>query len=197
MYSWAILLVTMLFIYAFRIYKRLTLKNVCIFGLLSLLCIYTHYYGLMAAGLINLALLSFLCKEKRKKDIMILIIVDVIQVVAYIPWLINFLTQISNVSKGFWVSFTFPNSLIELLSFEFLGGSIIKSLGFYQYALFFLTLVFYIYIGIKLKSTINKSNRNVILGAIFIYFGVVIAALIITLFIHSVILYYRYLFVIT
>lgn len=62
MYSWAILLVTILAIYANRLTKKDTIKNWIIFGITSVLCIYIHYYGLMAAGLINVFLLIYLIK---------------------------------------------------------------------------------------------------------------------------------------
>ena len=58
MYSWAIYIVTILAIYAYRIYLgQSTKKNWIIFGISSLASIYIHYYGLMAAGIINVILL--------------------------------------------------------------------------------------------------------------------------------------------
>ena len=64
MYSWAILSVTILAIYAYRIFKgNESNKNIIIFGLSSWFSIYVHYYGLMAAGLINLFLLIFFFKH--------------------------------------------------------------------------------------------------------------------------------------
>ena len=58
MYSLAILLVTTLAIYAYRLFKNEdSIKNWLIFGITSLACIYVHYYGLMAAGIINVILL--------------------------------------------------------------------------------------------------------------------------------------------
>ena len=57
MYSLGMLLGTILGIYAYRLYRgQESLKNFIIFGLSSLLVSYTHYYGLMLAGLINLLL---------------------------------------------------------------------------------------------------------------------------------------------
>lgn len=68
MYSWAILAVTILSIYAYRLSKEDNTKNWIIFGISSLASIYLHYYGLMAAGLINVILLVYLIIKKEKKD---------------------------------------------------------------------------------------------------------------------------------
>ena len=58
MYSWALLIVSILAIYTYRIYiGQSNKKNWIIFGISSLASLYIHYYGLMAAGLINVFLL--------------------------------------------------------------------------------------------------------------------------------------------
>ena len=88
MYSLAMLLVTLTGIYAYRIYKNsdlfgremlahthnntngnLNIKNWIIFAICSLASAYTHYYALMASGLINLILFIYLilqCVNKHK-----------------------------------------------------------------------------------------------------------------------------------
>ena len=48
MYSWAILAVTVLAIYAYRLSKEDNTKNWIIFGISSLASIYLHYYGLLS-----------------------------------------------------------------------------------------------------------------------------------------------------
>lgn len=199
MYSWAILSVTILSIYGYRIYKGdSSNKNIIIFGLSSLFSIYTHYYGLMAAGIINLLLLGFLIKAKRKNEIIKILVSGVIQAICYIPWMINFVTQLSNVSKGFWIGFEYPKTMVELTSFEMLGNSINKQFGIYQYVLFTLSIEMYIYAGIKLHK-LRKENVNTKASIIatIIYFAVIIAAILITAIMRTSILYYRYLFVIT
>ena len=109
MYSWAILLLTILGIYAYRL--RLTensnRKNWLIFFTASIFSIYIHYYGLMAAGLINVFLLIYLLKNKRIKDIITIIFFGLIQLIAYIPWIMYLISQLSHVSGGFWIGFTF------------------------------------------------------------------------------------------
>ena len=60
MYGWGMLFVTIMAIYAYRIYTgKSTIKNWIIFAIFSLISAYTHYYGLMSAGIINLLLFFF------------------------------------------------------------------------------------------------------------------------------------------
>lgn len=199
MYSWAILSVTILAIYAYRIFKgEDTNKNIIIFGFSSWFSIYTHYYGLMSAGLINLFLLIYLLIKKRKSSAIKITLIGLLQLISYIPWMINFITQLKNVSSGFWIGFEFPKTLIELLSFEFLGDFVREKFGIYHYIIFALTLILYVYTGIKLyKFKKEKINTKPAIFSIIIYVSVIVASLLITLIMWTSILYYRYLFVIT
>ena len=134
MYSLAMLLVTLTAIYAYRIYKKMdknnhtnvNIKNWFIFAVCSLASAYTHYYALMASGLINLFLLVSLivhCIKHREdtkfsksgyskgfttvqllfrdKNIIAFVVSAIVQILLYIPWLLSLLTQMGQVSKGF------------------------------------------------------------------------------------------------
>lgn len=197
MYSWAIYLVTILAIYAYRIYLgENTKKNWIIFGISSLTSLYIHYYGLMAAGLINLFLLIYFIKNKKFKELKVQIIIGIIQVILYIPWLLALLGQMENVSHGFWIGFTFPNTIYEIIGCQMngvLNDTTSLFIGFIVNALLFILL------GIILfKKRKNKEiNWKPALFATIIYFSVIVAALLITAILKTSILYYRYLFVIT
>ena len=199
MYSWAILSVTILAVYAYRIFKgKSSNKNLIIFGLSSLFSIYTHYYGLMTAGIINIMLLVYLIIKKEKSSAGKIVLMGVVQLITYIPWLINFATQLKNVSGGFWIGFEFPKTIIELLSFVFLGDFINGNFGLYQHIVFVLSVELYIYLGVKLyKIGKEKIDIKSPVLSIIIYLTVILAALLITLVMKTSILYYRYLFVIT
>ncbi len=190
MYSWSILTVTVLGIYAYRLRlpENSTRKNWLIFFLASISSIYLHYYGLMAAGLINIFLLIYLIKNKRKKDILTIIIFGVIQLLAYIPWLMYFIGQLSNVSKGFWIGFTFPDTLMDLLAAQ-ITGNLDRKLGFV------LAIALYIYLLIKIKK--YKGDKLPVKLSFAIYISVILAALLMTIVLHTSILYFRYLYVIT
>lgn len=197
MYSWAILSVTILAIYANRLIKEDDTKNWIIFGLSSLASIYLHYYGLMAAGLINVFLLVYLIIKKRKKGIIFIVSFGVIQGLAYLPWLVNFATQLSNVSGGYWIGFSFPKTPMELLSSQLAGyvktsdytGLLVPTV---------LALELYAYMIYKTyKYAKAKENLNAFKWSVIVYFAVIVAAIIITAVMKTSILYYRYLFVIT
>ena len=197
MYSWAILAVTILAIYAYRLTKEDNTKNWIIFGLSSLASIYLHYYGLMAAGLINVFLLIYLIVKKRKKGIIFIVSFGVIQGLAYLPWLVNFATQLSNVSGGFWIGFSFPKTPMELLSSQLAGyvktsdytGLLVPTV---------LALELYAYMIYKTyKYAKAKENLNAFKWSVIVYFAVIVAAIIITVVMKTSILYYRYLFVVT
>ena len=60
MYTWCLLFVSVLAIYAYRIYNGdRTNKSIIIFSLFNLFSMYTHYYGLMAAGIIDLMIFFY------------------------------------------------------------------------------------------------------------------------------------------
>lgn len=197
MYSWAILAVTILALYAYRLTKEDNTKNWIIFGLSSLASIYLHYYGLMAAGLINVFLLIYLIVKRRKKGIIFIISFGILQGLAYLPWLVNFATQLSNVSSGYWTGFSFPKTPMELLSSQLAGyvktsdytGLLVPTvlaLELYAY------MIYKTYKYAKAKEDLNSFKWSVI-----VYFAVILAAIIITALMKTSILYYRYLFVIT
>lgn len=194
MYSWAIYIVTVLAIYAYRIYLgQSTKKNWMIFGITSLASIYIHYYGLMAAGLINVFLLIYFIKNKKWNELKWLVGLGVIQVIAYIPWLMYLVSQISHVSKGFWIGFTFPDTIFELIGCQMNGtrnATEILGIGFAANVLLF------IYLGIVWKKHKNEDFKAAKL-AILVYVSVFIAAFLLKYVVKTNILYYRYLFVVT
>ena len=195
MYSLGMLLGTILGIYAYRLYKgKESNKNFVIFGLSSLLVSYTHYYGLMLAGIINLMLFVYYVKNRKTKlqELKKFIITAVIQVILYLPWLFAFLGQLASVSKGFWITLTFPGTLIEILNMQFVG-TLSSTVGLIFAIITFIYLI-YIYIRIirKQKEDIKPAKIS-----FCIYIGIILIALIISLCMQSVILLYRYLLIIT
>ena len=130
MYSLAMLLVTLMAIYAYRICKNVdspNLKNWILFAIFSLSSAYTHYYALMTAGIINIYLLIYLIsksvKEKKfNKNLIGFIISGLLQVFLYSPWIICLLSQVKEVSKGFWINLKFPDTIIQFFVFQFVGN---------------------------------------------------------------------------
>ena len=191
MYSWAILTVTILAIYAYRLrlVENSNRKNWLIFFAASITSIFLHYYGLMAAGIINIILLIYLIKNKRGKDIVAICVFGMIQLISYMPWFMCLARQMNHVSKGFWIAFTFPDSIYEIIGGQFLGNLP------YKKAIFIVTMLIYIYLAIKIYK--QKENKMPVILATGIYLAVIISAIVMTKLLNTPILYYRYLFVIT
>ncbi|MCR5146272.1 MAG: glycosyltransferase family 39 protein [Clostridia bacterium] len=197
MYSLAVLLVTILAIYAYRLFKDDSkIKNWIIFGVTSLGCIYAHYYGLMAAGIINCVMLFYFIKQKKTASIIKIMTSGVIQLLAYIPWIMYFMKQLSNVSKGFWIGFEFPKTVFQLLGVQF-SGNIEKTNDIIGFILVLLMFGYIIFRLIRNKKSSNEKVDVAAKASIAIYFSVILAAIIMTAFLKTSILYYRYLFVIT
>lgn len=191
MYSWAILTVTVLAIYAYRLAKDSSNKNWIIFFISSIMSIFLHYYGLMAAGIINVILLIYLIKNKRKTDIIKILVFGIIQAISYIPWLMYFVSQLGRMSKGFWIGFEFPTTLIELMSSQIIGNIDYK-------IPFIISIILYVYLIIKVIY-LRKEKQDIlpIKLSFGIYLLVIFAAIIMTIILRTSIVYYRYLFVIT
>ena len=197
MYSWALYIVTVLAIYSYRIYLgQDSKKNWMIFGITSLASLYIHYYGLMSAGLINIFLLINFITKKRWKELKTQIAIGIIQVIAYLPWILVLFNQMKHVLHGFWIGFTFPNTIYEIVGCQMngtLNSTKALAISFSVNMLLFIALAV---VAIK-----NRKNRDFNFKpakyAIILYLAVIFVSLIITVILDSSILYHRYLFVIT
>ena len=199
MYAFAALLTVLLAIYAYRLLKENTKKNWTIFAMCSLALSYTHYYGLMTAGIINIALFVYSIRKVKEDDTYMKRFVTqaIIEMILYVPWIIYFAVQLQHVGGGFWVKVAFPDTLINIINFQYKGFA---DIGF-SYTLdnmlpFIFAVVLYIYIGYLIYNEV-KQKKDIKPGimALSIYLSVIIAAALISIFIS--ILFCRYIFVIT
>ena len=79
----------------------------------------------MTSGIINIILLVYLIKnfKNKKKDFIKFIICDIIQIILYLPWMMIFISQVQSVgNNGFWITLTFPDTLIDVLTVQFAGN---------------------------------------------------------------------------
>ena len=206
MYSWTCLIVTMMAIYGYRFYKNIKqkeeknkLKNLCLFGLFSICSCYIHYYALVTAGLINLILLIYLIKNRKenKKDLRNFLILAVIQIVLYIPWMVFFVVQLKQVGSGYWIQLSLIGTTVDVLSFQFknqVDGNFMNDAK--ALAALIVSIALYIYLIIKAYKLKNKgeSLKPVALST-GIYIGVIVIILLVSMI--SPILYARYLLVMT
>ena len=191
MYSLGMLLGTIMAIYGYRIYKgNITKLTYIFFGISSLLLAYTHYYGLMLAGIVNLVLFIFLVKnaKTRKQDLIKFIVTAVIQVVLYMPWLLKFIKQATGVSNGFWITLSFPETIYDVLTIQFKGN-----LSFYPIILVTCLYAYIIYIASKTSKEEKKEAKI----STYLYISIIAVALGISLIMQSAILLSRYLLIST
>lgn len=181
MYSWALLFASVTAIYAYRLYKeKFNIKDLIIFGSFSIACAYTHYYGLMTSGIINLMLFIFLIKnfKEKKKDFLMFIFCSVVQIILYLPWLMIFLSQTANVvENGFWITLKFPDTLLEAITVEFVGRTY-----FMRYITIIPIIILYINIGMTVHK-LKKEKEDIKPGifAIIVYLFVALAAFLVSI----------------
>lgn len=202
MYSMSMLTVALTFIYSYRIYineKKVNIKDWILFGIFSLASAYTHYYSLMAAGLINLMLMILLIKrsienKKFSKQLKAFIICAIIQVIIYTPWLITIILKLKSFSPGFWIKFQFPNTLIDILIFSFTGNITCSSIEYINTAIGIIVSCFIvgylIYICVKNKKVDQKIK--IAYYSIGIFLSVMLAATLISIILKQSIVYARY-----
>ena len=205
-----------------NINQNMNILNWLVFAVCSLASAYTHYYALMASGLINLFLLVVLfvnCVKNTKssknegskgdsivqslfhdKNIIAFIVSAIVQILLYIPWLLSLLTQMGQVSKGFWIGIHFPDTLIELFTFQFtgnLGGSNYVSTPIaIVWSLIVTVYMFVLYFKDKIfktgSSAYNKEIMKPAILALWLFLGIALAACIVSLVIWRPIIYARY-----
>ena len=204
MYSWSCLIITLMSIYAYRLYisvknNEYSKKNLIIFGILSIASCYIHYYALVTAGLVNLLLLIYFIKNAKtnKKPLIHFLILAGIQVVLYIPWLIYFVGQLQHVGGGFWIVVGPINTTVEVLSFQF-RRQLDTNFAFNSHTIYSLVaaILMYVYIGYRVFK--SKKEQKSIKPAILsggVYLGVILIMVLISIF--TPILFSRYLMVMT
>ena len=172
-----------------------------IFSIFSLASAYTHYYSLVAVGLINIALfIYFLVNNIKQRNYEVKyikysenlkksIISAIVQILLYLPWLVVLLGQFMGVSNGFWNGA--PNFL-EMFEFQFTGnlGTSAHVNKIISYAFSAILTIYMIYLFCKKRKEIKVAKM-----ALILYFGVLLTVGIVSL--KTPILYARYLLTIT
>ena len=206
MYSWSCLIITILAIYGYRLYKNIKEKteikvqnrNLIIFGIFSIASCYIHYYALATAGIINFMILVYLIKNRKGNTKLLrnFIILAVIQILLYIPWLLYLKGQVDHVESGFWIELEY-STWIEVLSFQF-RRQLDTEFVFDTHTIIALiaSILMFIYVGYRIY--ISKKEKEILFPGILsivTYILVILSVYIISLQIP--ILYARYLIVIT
>ena len=180
MYSWAAVFVLLTAIYAYRITKQGKTKDWILFSIFSLFSAYTHYFSMMSIGLINVILFIYIIRNREKnKNIVKWIASASTQIILFIPGILVFLLQALRVATGFWIEIKYPDILIDILKFNFLGAITNKWVDLF--VLIFASILF-IYLIVKsiLEYKKDKTKAIVPIISVAIYFGVIAVALLIS-----------------
>lgn len=216
MYTWAMLVVSIMCIYAYRIYRQVNnstfsrekVKNWSLFALFSLASCYIHYYGLATAGVMNIILFVYLMikavrEHKMNKenklyttDLKCFTISAIVQIILYLPWFIAAVVlQLKGMSNGFWIPKPTIEVFKQLFIFQF-TGDLDKAYISETIAMLFAGAIS-VYVLYCILRTIRKNkkleikDRNIAgFWAITIYFLVMLCIYIISL--KKPLLYARY-----
>lgn len=186
MYTWAMLFVTIMTIYTYRIFKgngNLN-KNWTIFSIFSLASAYTHYYALAIAFLINVTLFIYYLrktyKNRSKKGSIYFenfkrsAISAAFQLLGYTPWLIVLIRQFKT-TGGFWIG---APDFITIWNFQFTGNlkdavHIPNALA-WTYTIIFSAYIIYMFIKYwKDKETKEAKMLLALYFAIIVEIGIV------------------------
>ena len=203
MYTMAMLFVTIMAIYAYRIYKSgVSNKNWIIFTIFSLASCYTHYYALAAAFVINIALfLYFLINNIKQKNYEVKykkysgnlkrsIISAIVQIILYLPWLGTLISLTVGSSKtGFWIG---KPDFMQIFEFQFTGNlDSVYLVRNFSYVFSAIILLYIIFLLIKYWKNAKPAKIALVLYAAIILLVGILSIIV------TPILYARYFLVIT
>ncbi|MBN1797753.1 MAG: DUF2141 domain-containing protein [Spirochaetales bacterium] len=102
MYTWAAFFTTACVLYAYLAVTGGKRKDWIIFGIVTVLGLYTHVYLMLECLIVYAAVFVWLFFKDRKKLIPYFIIAASV-IVLYLPWIFVVLSQASEVAKDFWI----------------------------------------------------------------------------------------------
>jgi uncharacterized membrane protein len=199
MYMLVCLLVLLGTFYAIRIARgENSIWNHLKMVLFFVLTAYTHYYGLLAAAIINLLLLLrllFHFKQHSYKEYLAWLGDAILQIGCYLPWIFVFLSQLGAVKTNFWIKWYWPRTYIEFVLFQVSGD-----LEHEYFVPLILAAVFEAALVIYLiYNAWHKKHQHgyITMFTLCAYFGVILIAVLAGKVMHREILYARYLLVCT
>lgn len=160
MYSWSILFVTWSAFLGCEIYLHDQRKDKLLFTLSGILAAYTHNFNIISEIFVYMILfIALLVKDKKYiKDILI---ISLITILGYLPWLFISFKQVMNVNNDFWLWSVNFTDVAQMLIYPFnsLCHNEIPNLFvliFIGLPLLMTSLLFIV----VLKTTINNHFKN-------------------------------------
>lgn len=167
MYSWALLFITIQFIYLFDILKENKKYSWIIFTIASICSIYTHYFSAIASIIIYLFLLFYLIIN-NKETLKIWFLSTIICILSYLPWLNILFNQISDVTNDYWIKPITIYKVFDYFQFIFSPYKGILGIILAIILLLILILLFYIVFKNSILTNIEKYYTSTLIFTIFI-----------------------------
>lgn len=172
MYSWAMFFVLASSVYAYEAFQKKTLLYYSKMTFWGICAAYTHYYALIAVFAIFLILIIYLLRKRR--TVVRPILFATIVLLAYMPWIPIFVSQLYSVHHQFWIEIPTPKEALLFLYYFFSPKDPSHSYTLFSIwtmsagLLIMLGLIFAaIIFAIKLHLE-NKANRRLKAAAYFI-----------------------------
>jgi uncharacterized protein (DUF2141 family) len=119
MYSWTAFFVTAMVVWGYLAFSGNRKRDWLVLALFSLAAAFTHYFGLIAAGLYWLVLLVLVIGKKDRKSTIFWLVAGVSLLVLYTPWFWFLSKQASRVIKNYWIPPVDLFTVIRVVSYPF------------------------------------------------------------------------------
>ncbi len=170
MYTWSAFFTTACALYAYLVVTENKRKDWILFGVLTVLGLYTHVYLMLECFIIMALIFLWLVIKDRKKLINFLIVTGAV-IVLYLPWVFVVIAQASEVAKEFWIPEpTTPWILLGTLfiPFQHEFGSTMNPI--------FINIAFLVSSALAVLGIINAFKNKKTLGTL-IFFCILVAVL--------------------
>lgn len=151
MYSFGMLLIGMAYIFGGRIIEDGKHKDYVIFCIIGIMTAYTQYFSCVAIVGLYFYMGIALLRNKRMRDVRLLVISGIVSVLAYVPWIPKFISQVGTVRSNYWIQPMDIKSIPGCIKFFFLpmGGA----KGYISAGLGILTVVIVYFLVIRIKES--------------------------------------------
>jgi Predicted membrane protein len=171
MYSWAAFFVTASALYGYISLKETNRKNLALFAITLVASGYTHYYGMIAAGLIGSIIFFMVLLSKDRKKIIKYLIILIISAILFLPWAIFLLGVASSGIGVGWISKLTPYSIFSTFSYPF-GDKFAPPQPYSAIYTFFYSIIL---IGWGVYTGISKKLQDfkLVIIALIVYLGTI------------------------
>ncbi len=123
MYALAMFCITALFLHSYEILLENKKIHWVAFLLYGIVTAYTQYYACIAVVAVYIAVFVYFVVEKQKAQMGKVLLCAGISVLAYLPWIPSFVSQLQTVSSSYWIQPLTFRSIFGCMKYVFLPVS--------------------------------------------------------------------------